>query len=124
MGTSERDWVYVGEANVGKEENNRIPIPEGVFEAEILPHPEETDRKIRVYWAYEQVVGFLIISNNRLTEIPDYKPQDSRSLGSSGDGYRVTIPKVFFKKNDPRHSRNMPASNTAKPGTSSITQGW
>lgn len=96
MGTSERDWVYVGDASVGDEGVNRIPIPEGVFEAEILPHPDTTDREVRVYWAYERVVGFLVLSNRELEKTPAYKPQGSARLGGAADGYRATIPKRFF----------------------------
>lgn len=97
MSDTEGDWVYIGESRVGDEGNNRIGIPDGVFEAEILSHPEETDKEIRVYWAYETVVGFLILSNRELTEKPDYKPQGSAILGGAKDNFRTTIPGEFFE---------------------------
>lgn len=99
MGMGERDWTYVGEANVGEDGNNRIGLPDGVFEAEILRQPGDGDgrrREVRVYWAYETVVGFLILSNQELENTPPYKPQGSSRLGTVQDGYRATIPKIFF----------------------------
>jgi hypothetical protein len=70
--------------------NNRVKIPDAVFDAGILAPGSEA------YWAYEQVVGFLIVSNTELTEKPKYKPQASSVVGGEDDDYRATIPKIFF----------------------------
>lgn len=82
------DWHYAGSADVT--EHNRIHIPDPVFEAGILSQGENA------YWAYEQVVGFLIVSNRELETKPKYKPQASTRIGSGSDGFRATIPKIFF----------------------------
>lgn len=82
-------WHYAGSADVN-ESANRIGIPDDVFEAGILSKDGDT------FWAYESVVGFLIVSNRELENKPKYKPQGERVIGQEGDGYRATIPKPFF----------------------------
>lgn len=86
----EGEWHYVGSAAVNESEN-RIGIPDGIFEAGILSKDD------RAYWAYENVVGFLVVSNRKLDDVNRYKNQGSRKIGSGKDGYRVTVPKRFFE---------------------------
>lgn len=87
MGTS-KNWHYVGSATVN-ESANRIGLPDGLFEAGILS-PEDD-----VYWSYERVVGFIVISNQKL-EKDAYKRQGDTKIGGDEDGYRATIPGQFF----------------------------
>jgi len=89
MGDSE-SWHYIGSSRVNESEN-RIGFPDGVFEEEILSPGG------RAHWAYEAVVGFLVVSNDRLEQKEEYKRQGSTKIGSGGDGYRATIPGQFFR---------------------------
>jgi len=82
-------WHYIGNTRVNGSEN-RIGLPDGLFEAGILP------RDGKAYWAYEKVVGFLLVSNYEL-EQKEYKQQGSTKIGGGTDGYRATIPKQFFR---------------------------
>lgn len=83
------EWHYAGSSEVNTSEN-RIQIPDSVFEAGILTPDGEA------VWAYEQIVGFLIVSNQRLERTKKYRHQGRTTIGSSQDGYRATIPKQFF----------------------------
>jgi len=83
------DWHYAGESRVTGQ--GKIRLPERLFEDEILnPH------KV-AYWAYEKTQGFVLISNDPLTEKERYKPQDSAPIGNEEEGYLTNIPKVFFE---------------------------
>jgi len=83
------EWHYAGSAEVNTS-TNRIVIPDPVFEAAILPRGGDA------YWAYERVVGFLVVSNAALEKKPEYKPQGSSRIGNEEDRFRATIPKQFF----------------------------
>lgn len=83
------DWHYAGNAEVN-ESTNRIVIPDDVFDAGIL------SREGEAYWAYENVVGFLVVSNTELEDRSKYKPQGSSQIGTEKDRFRATIPKQFF----------------------------
>lgn len=83
------DWYYAGEASVTSQ--GKIRLPERVFEAGILD-----PRKV-AYWAYEDIQGFVLISDDPLTEKERYKPQDSTPIGDKEKGYLTNIPKVFFE---------------------------
>jgi len=92
MGTT-KDWHYVGSAEVN-ESANRIGLPDVLFEEGIL------SQEGRAHWAYENVVGFLVVSNTKLEKKEEYKRQGSTKIGSGEDGYRATIPKRFFEDYD------------------------
>jgi len=83
------DWHYAGENRVT--DQGKIRLPERVFEAGIL------DPQKVAYWAYEDTLGFVLISDDPLTEKERYTPQDSSPIGDEDNGYLTNIPKVFFE---------------------------
>lgn len=87
--TDPGDWHYAGSATVNESEN-RIRIPGPVFDAGILTPEQEAS------WAYEQVVGFLVVANAPLERKEKYRHQGTTEVGAIEDGYRATIPKQFF----------------------------
>lgn len=87
--TDAPSWHYFGSARVNSTEN-RVCFPDGLFEAGIL------SRDGKAYWAYEKVVGFLVVLNRELEQKEKYKQQGSTNIGGGDDGYRATIPKQFF----------------------------
>jgi hypothetical protein len=102
----ERTWRYLGSSRVTPE--RRIAIPEDVFEVGVLPHPDEaSDEERLAYWGYDDADGTLILSDAPLRNDPPidgssrlapYKSPHTRGInvGRGGDGYRATIPSVFF----------------------------
>jgi len=83
------DWHYAGENSVT--DQGKIRLPERVFEFGIL------DPQKVAYWAYEDTLGFVLISNAPLTEKERYTPQDSSPIGDEDKGFLTNIPKVFFE---------------------------
>lgn len=82
------DWHYAGERKVTSQ--GKIRLPERLFEEGIL------DPMKVAYWAYEDPQGFVLVSNDPLTEKERYSPQGSESIGDEEQGYLTNIPKVFF----------------------------
>lgn len=88
------DWHYAGDGKVTGQ--GKIRLPERLFEEDILdPH------KV-AYWAYEETQGFVLVSNEPLTEKERYKPQDSAPIGDKDQGFLTNIPKVFFEDREGR----------------------
>lgn len=81
---TDRTWRYLGSAHV--RDDNRISIPEDVFELGVLPHPDgASDDDRRVYWGYDTADGTLILSDAPLVNDPPVVGEPSAD-GRSGGG--------------------------------------
>ncbi|WP_226023691.1 hypothetical protein [Halomicrobium salinisoli] len=78
-------WIYVAPDTV-KHQTGRVVLPDGLFEAGIL------EDRGTAHWAYDRVVGVVILSNAEL-EDDEYHTVDEMSI--YGDR-QCKIPEPFF----------------------------
>ncbi|MEE6209508.1 hypothetical protein U3A55_04965 [Salarchaeum sp. III] len=106
-----RTWKYLGKNTVTRDNVGRIVIPQRVFELGVLDQPpddqEASDETVTGHWSFDSEKGWLILSDSELTNDPpvvqdgvaqDDRFKTQREIVSRGpeDGYRMTIPSMFF----------------------------
>lgn len=110
------DWEYIDSSTVNGS-TNWIAIPQGVFDRGILSHPADADADDEIgqaHWSYDSETGWVILSDRELdddittqegklvdgdVETVRYKSPGDRSYNEvygEDNGFRVTIPKLFF----------------------------
>jgi hypothetical protein len=109
-------WEYIDNSTVNGSDN-RIALPEGVFDRGILTHPAEADPNKEIgeaHWSFDSGTGWVILSDRELDDTITtqegklvegeaktvrYKSPGDHSYNKvygEENGFRVTIPKAFF----------------------------
>jgi len=98
MSDSLSGWVYLGPVNV-YQASHRIKLIDPLFEVDIFDRDDET-----AHWAYEQVTGIPVLSNNELEDDAYHTVDDNAvndDINESGTyNYTITVPKPFFPPGD------------------------